>query len=136
MKLKARQIIPGWPKGRSTSSGPQSRRLEGWPLAYLSNKPPFIFLGIAQFRMWSYEDIELGAAEAREIRAYHAAQAEMLEKWLKMRCDWREMLRVAAFEQHYVQTMVDYYTRMQSPLTFGPPLKIGGESPHDKLEGK
>lgn len=67
MKLKARDLIPGWPRGRSTVvlNDPWLHSIWWWTFC---NHP-------------SERHIELKRREVSDDRAYHAGQSEMVERY-------------------------------------------------------
>lgn len=88
MKLKARDIIPGWPRGRSTQAqhGWLSTESYNWHLPLRVNRVEGAYVAeIARGERGVFaracEDEARLFAEARENSAYHAAQAEMVEEW-------------------------------------------------------
>lgn len=87
-ELKARDLIPGWPRGRSTQAqhGWLSTESYNWHLPLRVNRVEGAYVAeIARGERGAFaracEDEARLFAEARENSAYHAAQAEMVDKW-------------------------------------------------------
>jgi hypothetical protein len=104
MKTKARDIIPAWPRGRSTSQ-PLAQGSE-WPWHYVLNPitgevlgpfPKMDFIGLK--RAPSYRRLEPSAAERRANKDEEERKADMMAMFYMLRLiggeqasDWPECL--------------------------------------------
>lgn len=79
--MKARDIIPDWPRGTSTSK------------PYESDMP----LIVSWFRHWSPSDVAMLEDEADSDRRYHEAQDCMMEDWHRSRSQGTSVLTQMLF---------------------------------------